>query len=210
MTILSPVVSTTLDSTCHTCCSKLESRNSISNNKRQKYHVECLKCCHCNEEIDYDYYNQNGKPLCLNCKLINAKNCTICSQKVFGDSLTFDNKLYHNNCFRCQQCMKLLKGRKLLLDKSGEPSCDECLSKHKHNEKTCKSCIKPLSRTKSFCKSFEGDYFHTDCMKCTQCKIQISGTDKFFRSGQNQMICVDCGLKRIMSRITKLFTRSNN
>ncbi len=198
------------DSKCNKCYFNVDLNNSIINNKRQLYHTQCLTCSECNQEISYNYYNQNGQPICLNCKLINAKDCTVCAQKIFGDSYTFDHKMYHNNCFRCRQCMRLLKGRKLLLDMSGEPSCAECLYKsNKQNEKRCAGCTRPLSETKSICKTFEGEHFHTDCMKCQDCRIQLSPEDKYFRSGnQNtKFICVDCGLRRILNRITKLFTK---
>ena len=208
MTCSSPFERHSRQATCSKCYSRLEQRDSVLiKNKREKYHTKCLKCCECNEEINYDYYNHNGQPLCLNCKLINAKSCTICSQKIFGDSYTFDKKNYHYNCFRCSQCMKLMKGRKLLVDKNGDPCCSECMHTHKTVEKPCAKCQKPLSDTKSFCKSFDDSYYHTDCMKCNDCKIQISSTEKFFRSGEHcsALLCIDCGLRRIMNRLTKLF-----
>ena len=124
------------DAKCNKCYFIIDSlNNSIINDKRELYHVHCLTCTQCSQEISYNYYNQNGQPICLNCKLVNAKNCSVCEQKIFGNSCSFDQKMYHNNCFRCRHCMRLLKGRKLLLDMNGEPSCAECLYKsNKQNE----------------------------------------------------------------------------
>ena len=61
-------------------------------------------------------------------------------------------------------------------------------------------------------KAFDGDYFHTDCMKCHDCKLRFHSKDKFFRAGHDKtvLICGDCGLKRILNKLTKLFTKNDN
>ena len=202
-----------------------DSYNSSFNNSSQYYNnnnttiqsqqqQQTVTCSECNDYIDYDYYNHNGNPICLNCKLIKARTCPTCDHKVFGNALKFDDKYYHQNCFRCNICMKLLKGRKILLDNKNGACCAECLRLNKEKEKKCAKCVKPLSfnSSKSYFKAFDGDYFHTDCMKCHDCKLRFHSKDKFFRAGHDKtvLICGDCGLKRILNKLTKLFTKNDN
>ncbi|SMN19662.1 similar to Saccharomyces cerevisiae YDR379W RGA2 GTPase-activating protein for the polarity-establishment protein Cdc42p [Maudiozyma saulgeensis] len=115
--------------------------------------------------------------------------CIKCNKQIqSGNFYTINNFHYHNDCFHCFKCQKMLaphatadSNDKLLVLENGTLICSDCSD-------SCKRCGKKiydlaiiLSNNEAYCP---------ECFRCTKCDKEI--TDLKYAKTKNGIFCVDC------------------
>ncbi|XP_023343435.1 thyroid receptor-interacting protein 6 [Eurytemora carolleeae] len=104
--------------------------------------------------------------------------CFKCGDLVDYGAILAMNRAYHKGCFQCTDCGKVLQARFNSMKDS--PYCDNCFEENGERCSKCQGLIIGDSLK-------SGDkYFHTYCMKCSICEVELTGT--YFTSGNN-FIC---------------------
>lgn len=89
---------------------------------------------------------------------------------------------YHQDCFRCASCNKLLSGSFIRLN--NKPHCESCGAGETVVCTRCKSSVSGKY------VSFENKNYHNACFRCGRCSVQLSPSE-FFRKG-DQELCRSC------------------
>lgn len=156
----------------------------------KKYHQDCFRCGQCRRVVtEPEYYSHLGEPCCVKCYEERiAARCAHCFKTIsVGKSITFSEKQYHSDCFRCSQCHKLLTDDTGLYKHNEKPCCIDC-----HNEyfaPKCFSCRRPITETKY--TTHKNESYHINCFKCTKCHRPIPTTESFYNDGLG-FICLTC------------------
>ena len=104
---------------CNTC-SKTISSEYVSLSEDRNYHPECFRCSHCKKSLAGEqYYEMDNQLFCENDyhTLYSAK-CGACNQIILDDHIEVMGSSYHNRCFVCQGCNKVLGGIISLINES--------------------------------------------------------------------------------------------
>jgi hypothetical protein len=159
-------------------CLKSISIGKIISYGGKKYHPDCFSCEKCHTPIiDRQFPTHNSKPYCSQCydKHI-APQCFQCLKPIsVGKSVIFDEKSYHPDCFRCNQCNKSLADDKNFFEHNSKPCCLQC-----HNRYFALQCSKCSKSIDGKYKIFEGKHYHPNCFVCTKCHHIIDSTEKFY------------------------------
>ncbi|CAF1471209.1 unnamed protein product [Adineta ricciae] len=145
------------------------------------------------------YYSEDGNWYCTNCYDIRFRpTCTKCHQKIKSDQkgLKSNNTNWHNDCFNCARCNKSLVHLSSSYTKNDQPYCSNCYQMKflpKCNE--CGETIKFDDRS----VTFRGNELHTQCFKCSSCRITL-GTQIYYehngnsycRKCDNEKFCPKC------------------
>lgn len=119
---------------CLVCNRLINNKHELFIFKNNRYHKRCFRCKRCHSELfmmkkimnDPNSYNEFFCEKCFEEKY--SPRCSKCSQIIppYMVSTTFDNNIYHKECFYCQRCKtymgneKYFKMGKLIL-------CRNCL-----------------------------------------------------------------------------------
>jgi len=109
---------------------------------------------------------------------IDRDTCYNCKERMEGDGIIALERAYHKDCFKCLSCEKIIQARFNVKDK--EPYCDVCFEEKAERCSICEGLI-----TGDSLKSGE-KYYHTECMKCSVCGKELSGT--YFTTGK-ALVC---------------------
>ncbi|KAJ6236192.1 lim domain-containing protein a-related [Anaeramoeba flamelloides] len=173
----------------------------IMNVDGNDYHEICFKCEKCNKMLkNVDFFKEGTKYYCNRCislvkfqkktsiRSTNLPKCTKCYKPITGDIMAVDGKNYHEYCFKCQTCQKMLKNVEFFKD-GIYYYCARCLEK-KQNPKTvtsvrtsnlpkCKKCSKPITGD---IMAVDGWDYHERCFKCQTCNKMLKNIE-FFKDG---------------------------
>jgi hypothetical protein len=93
-----------LSPNCYYCQSLITGEHLLVMNK--KYHIDCLKCNHCNNLINNKSFKMFGKLYCDNCIEIAKTFCIKCKKPTNSSNCIMSSHAsrYHKECFICKKC----------------------------------------------------------------------------------------------------------
>jgi len=100
-------------------------------------------------------------------KKYSHKRCHSCSLPVVTGGGYAQGQLYHQHCFKCQDCSSKLEGK--FFTRDGKHLCQTC---YKVYEKICEVCGDNISKD---CVESNEKFYHSDCMKCSTCAMALDG-----------------------------------
>ncbi|XP_065646334.1 LIM/homeobox protein lim-6 isoform X3 [Hydra vulgaris] len=129
---------------CHECKSPILDSFLLNIGGNEYWHECCLKCRECCEKLFRVCYKKDGGIFCkYDYKRLFGIKCVACSNIIAPNSIVMkvlDTNLFHIDCFKCQDCGKMLekgeeyvfKNQKLLCkaDFNTEHICDNDETKH--------------------------------------------------------------------------------
>lgn len=134
-----------------------------------------------------------------------GSKCTICEKTVYpAETVQYEKKPYHVECFRCSECNKKMEGAAKASNFEDKLFCNNCFAKGGFAQKQknvkwvkkettssaiasrfggggnpCTVCSKTVYPAETV--SFEKKIYHADCLKCTDCskKLKVSDCAQF-------------------------------
>lgn len=117
-------------SLCFVCREVINGSEMIAISKH--YHPQCFRCSDCATVIASKFYNREGQPVCDDCmnrvEAAKRKKCDRCSNPVTGAYVAYEGRSFHDECFKCAECLKLLPIDDFY-SVNGNPSCFDCASR---------------------------------------------------------------------------------
>ncbi|EGC39983.1 hypothetical protein DICPUDRAFT_96403 [Dictyostelium purpureum] len=177
----------------------------------KNWHPECFSCEKCdhkfkpNEQIKK---SSKGNPLCGPCSSGGNNKCKECNKDIVGNGVEGHDGVYHNGCFKCRSCDKVLKDSYQEID--NEPYCDPCakqLNQVSQGNKpqqgpfitsgwkdtdNCDSCKKSLHG--EVAKTGPSTYYHKGCFKCQGAACGAALINGYFPNN-NKPYCKPCSDK---------------
>ena len=152
----------------------------------QAWHKECFYCIICKESlIGKGFQNYDANVICQECyKEKVSKKCLVCLKSITGTGIQYNFRWYHQECFQCTGCKKLLSGEKVL-EKQDQLFCQECTAK---SAKRCHACRGSITSRHTI---YDGKTYHLDCFKCTGCGTSI-GSKTFYKTSLKDILCERC------------------
>lgn len=190
---------------CHKCKSGIDDNQSKITFNNRLYHIGCFRCGICrkdlsNSEKDRFSIDDNGDPMCSQCQLTTAKTCNVCMAPIVTEGLVkFDNMNYHKNCFRCNECRRLLGGEEKALVYNSKPCCTECYKSL--FAPRCSKCNQAIYQQQWI--YLDGKKYHENCFCCGQCYGVI--TDPKYHVHLGEPCCSKCFNERIGFRCADCF-----
>jgi paxillin len=112
---------------CHKCGNKIEGSEMVAIGKH--YHPACFTCVDCGNQLPSKFYNREGSPVCEDCssKTSSGKklNCSKCSLPINETYVSYEDRMYHDDCFQCGSCSRVLPIDDFYNVK-GKPNCYSC------------------------------------------------------------------------------------
>ncbi|CAF4072656.1 unnamed protein product, partial [Rotaria sp. Silwood2] len=174
---------------CAQCFKSISVGKSIIYNEKT-YHSDCFRCGQCNKVItDSKFHIENSNPCCTKCyNDYFAPHCEQCFKSIsIGRSIIFDKKTYHPDCFRCNQCDKIIIDSKFQVENS-KPCCIQCYNEY--FKPRCSKCLRPIIDKY---RTFKGKNFHIDCFQCMKCHRIINNGENFYND-QHDILCSTCAI----------------
>lgn len=149
------------------------------------WHIDCFVCISCKETlVRKGFHDYAGSLFCTKCySQKTSKRCNNCQKPITGKGIQFNFCVYHPECFKCSECRTEL--REKISEKQGHLYCQTCSLKF---AKICKSCQKPISSRHMV---HDGNVYHSQCFKCTQCGYPI-GNQTFYETSLKDVLCEPC------------------
>ncbi|ORY98147.1 hypothetical protein BCR43DRAFT_262360 [Syncephalastrum racemosum] len=92
------------------------------------FHFDCLRCTACHDHFPNLAFVRDGQGIFHpECRPKREPQCVRCHKAIAGKILTFDNRLFHPECFTCFKCDKVLPSSQPFYDVHGQAHCDACL-----------------------------------------------------------------------------------
>jgi len=95
------------------------------------FHPKCFTCTDCGVELPSKFYNREGAPVCESCSIdgnIIATICDKCSRPILSTYVSYEGKSFHDECFSCNSCRKILPIDNFYSVK-GNPHCYDCATR---------------------------------------------------------------------------------
>ncbi|CAF0857752.1 unnamed protein product [Didymodactylos carnosus] len=209
---------------CNKCNEKI--LNVMTADDGKVYHPHCFNCSDCGKTLAGGFFYKSkpsNKPTdvplkfddsiryCETCYKKIAPKCDRCTQAIEASSVMWNDKKYHESCFTCwgndkeKVCNKLMKDEPVYPD-GNKWYCRACYDKldtgrkaagREILEKKCKNCHKGFTSGTQV-SEFKEDYFHPDCLTCTQCGKSICQR-KFYHQeykmqsdNKTNLLCEQC------------------
>ncbi|EGC35546.1 hypothetical protein DICPUDRAFT_33256 [Dictyostelium purpureum] len=188
---------------CFTCtlCSKNLSNTNFSEIANCPYCLDCKKEIESNPNIAISKHNASNKVVVDNTKTKELndmktnlysniqkgkESCTWCRKVIsLGDVVTFNNNVYHEDCFTCNQCQSKI-GRNTFTNREGLALCNDCANKTS-NTVSCNKCKKPITSTYTM---VSGNKYHQNCFVCFTCSGSL---EKGYIEKEGNPYCGKCG-----------------
>ncbi|KAM9998727.1 hypothetical protein ACTFIY_008379 [Dictyostelium cf. discoideum] len=92
------------------------------------FHAKCFVCKECKNELESFIRAKDGSLICDECDIkLNARKCFKCQLPIQSTIVTARGKSFHNDCFNCASCEKIIKGGFFFVE--GEFYCSTCDAK---------------------------------------------------------------------------------
>eukprot|EP01004_Peranema_trichophorum_P000325 NODE_10363_length_521_cov_24.344221_g9715_i0.p1 GENE.NODE_10363_length_521_cov_24.344221_g9715_i0~~NODE_10363_length_521_cov_24.344221_g9715_i0.p1 ORF type:complete len:122 (-),score=18.05 NODE_10363_length_521_cov_24.344221_g9715_i0:105-470(-) len=91
------------------------------------WHSTCFSCHQCRKPIKPGKgccVVIDGNPVHPDCAPRHV--CSKCSQKIEGREIVVGDKRFHEGCWCCSQCSKVIQGGKYFEEEDGSPLCTTC------------------------------------------------------------------------------------
>ncbi|XP_061738816.1 four and a half LIM domains protein 3-like [Nerophis ophidion] len=155
-------------------------------------------CKNCAESLyGRKYIQVEDNPHCIPCyDRLYANTCQECKEIISHNAkeLFYNNKYYHDHCFRCVRCDRSLAGEPFT-SQDDALVCSECYG----NEFSAK-CVACDKKVMPGCKLLEygGSSWHEQCFLCHGCQKPMGG-EAFFPDNNN-FYCMPCYEGRLAPR----------
>jgi len=114
-----------LSKTCNICQQKIDETTVYLKVKNNLVHYNCFRCSICQDLLDDQCVEKEGKWLCLKkCAILVAEKCTSCCQSIFGEYILYRGLKYHGDCLKCVDCNIPLKSEFYTIN--SQPYCISC------------------------------------------------------------------------------------
>ncbi|RMZ93891.1 four and a half LIM domains 2 [Brachionus plicatilis] len=191
---------------CQDCEDRM--KNPVMAQNKSGNSVECFICRKAVQGTKY-ITEKNGDVICENCEL-NGARCDKCNQLFKPNEvirrLDFDIK-YHDHCFNCKSCHKLIHSEQFFLDDSKKfPICSDCEQLSKLPK--CTVCNVPINGPHLI---FDEKPIHNVCLKCSGCGKNLDndgGDDSngYFKDKNCGLpLCFNCNLERYGKNAQNVF-----
>ena len=108
------------------------------------YHAECFTCYACNNPVSGKFFDMESRIYCeKDYNAIFVYDCAKCNEKIFSNSISHEDDVFHVKCFNCEGCGKnLVKDGKSIpfFAREGKLYCESCTP----TGKECFSCNKEI------------------------------------------------------------------
>jgi len=193
---------------CNKCMKAILADCSVGYGKY--YHPNCFTCVRCNKALQSNFVDNRGEPYCFECgvpKELIGKACNTCKNNIdpFKDTVVIcDDRIWHNPCFACTKCNKLLSqvatdlgnGRKISCVETGDGKivCDPCFYGENGNQPSSSSnvCDQCQQVLRGRFLTWNGKKIHPECHICSFCSQQLTGQ---FYQQDGKKICAQCSMK---------------
>ena len=113
-------------------------------------------------------------------------NCSRCGNNIIGTYTTYNNRIFHPNCFVCFSCENPLGNGQFYLV-NGQPTCRSCNANNSGPK--CHKCKQAFKPGVSY-KVQNGVCYHNECFICAgPCKSQLQGAFYILKS---KYVCGNC------------------
>lgn len=112
--------------------------------------------------------------------------CPACQKTVEGTPINAFDKKWHQACFTCRDCKKIITGF-IYADFNGQPVCHVCA------KNSCQECKEPLENGKPLTDAMKTGRWHKECFKCRDCRKVI--TSYMFQDVEGVPLCIACAKK---------------
>ncbi|CAF1464035.1 unnamed protein product [Rotaria sordida] len=129
--------------------------------------------------------------------------CHKCKSHIDGShrsQITFNNRIYHLNCFKCAICHKNLSDsprNQFPIYDDGEPLCSRC---ELTTAKTCTVCGTRI--VSGGLINFNGMSYHAGCFRCGQCHQPLAHEKNSYTQNMKPC-CIQCYKNHFASRCAK-------
>ena len=115
--------------------------------------------------------------------------CSRCNKRIAKDMCSFNERHYHQNCFRCLSCnIELYNMKKVLTDQNEQGYyCEPCYAKNFGPR--CGKCNEPVT-PHMLSTNYHGTLFHRECLSCARCKKPLAELE--FKKSGKIYICRNC------------------
>jgi hypothetical protein len=169
-------------------CLKIILNGQYINYNDKMFHPNCFRCDNCNKVItDKEFPTHDGKPCCVQCYDEHfSSKCVYCLKSISNaKSIIYNDKKYHEDCFRCGQCDKVMTDSKFHTNNS-KPCCNQCYDQI--FAPNCSKCLEKISVGKSII--YDKKSFHPDCFRCGECDKVMN--DSKFHTANSKPCCAQC------------------
>ena len=116
---------------CHKCGEEIPGGETSALGKF--WHSSCFSCFNCAKPLDTTFYPKNNEPFCRECASgtsggSKSTSCSVCGQGISGSYVAYQNKNYHDNCFKCTGCANILDSTQFY-NINNNPHCYSCAHK---------------------------------------------------------------------------------
>jgi len=108
---------------CAKCRQNVE--DVVTNALGKHWHKHCFTCHSCGTALGGTFVAKDGNPFCQNCSQKSLAKCLKCNRELVGDYVNYDNKAFHNECFRCGKCNTQLQ-LSGFYNVGGQTVCERC------------------------------------------------------------------------------------
>ncbi|CAG7700952.1 unnamed protein product [Allacma fusca] len=175
---------------CVKCKKYLKSTGFLFRN--EPWHQDCFVCNLCQQSLaDKEIFCKDDQPYCINCyDQQYVEKCAKCSKILVGETVEYESKQYHDNCFCCDQCSNPI-GSASFFPREGKIFCESCYTEK--FGKRCKSCQQIISPSSGFGLVFKEEHYHRDCFLCSKCRKSLVNIPVHSsKSDGNTPFCGDC------------------
>ena len=111
------------DAKCGGCGKEISESKVVALGK--DWHESCFVCTDCRDPFKSKFSEKDGKPYCEKCYLKKFHDkCHTCGEFLVGKFFKVGEYYFHNDCFKCGKCSKVLGGS--YYESDGKFLCDEC------------------------------------------------------------------------------------
>jgi hypothetical protein len=112
---------------CDICNNPIKAGTPKMSALDKTYHPECFCCTVCSRQIQGEFTNRSGRPVCMQCSHSTQPKCAKCYNSITGQYVAYSSARYHHECFCCERC-----NVRLSLDAfytSGDRNfCEKCIN----------------------------------------------------------------------------------
>ncbi|KAM9977831.1 hypothetical protein ACTFIR_011705 [Dictyostelium discoideum] len=124
-----------MDNNCGVCKTIVNPGSERVKAGTSVFHAKCFVCKECKNELESFIRSKDGSLICDECDIkLNARKCFKCQLPIQSTIVTARGKSFHNDCFNCASCEKIIKGGFFFVE--GEFYCSTCDAKPSDKTKT--------------------------------------------------------------------------
>ncbi|XP_050995680.1 four and a half LIM domains protein 1-like [Acomys russatus] len=159
------------------------------------WHINCFTCSNCQQVIGTEsFFPKDEKFYCVSChKNVFTKYCAKCKKPIIAGGVSYQDQLWHSECFVCASCSKELGGKRFTAVED-RYYCVDCYKNFV--AKKCAGCNNPITGfgKGSNVVGHEEHCWHDFCFNCKTCSVNLASKRFVFHDGQ--VYCPECAKKQ--------------